>query len=49
MIKNLSSFVQKRITGRGIENVLVTPKKIVATDSYKLIEINQAGLETKTH
>jgi DNA polymerase III sliding clamp (beta) subunit (PCNA family) len=43
MIKNISDFVSKQTLGRSIEGILVTPDKIVATDSYKLIEIKQAS------
>jgi len=39
MIKNLSAFVSSMKLGREIENVLVCPDKIVATDSFKLIEV----------
>lgn len=38
-IKNLSDFVSKEKIERAIEGVLIMPDKIVATDSYKLIEI----------
>jgi hypothetical protein len=39
MIKNLKEFLPKSKLGRSIEGVLVEKDKIVATDSFKLIEI----------
>jgi hypothetical protein len=37
-IKNLSAFTNPSTLRPAINGVLITPKKIVATDSYKLIE-----------
>lgn len=39
-VKNLSAFVSTSKMGREIEKVLVTPDKVVATDSFKLIEVS---------
>lgn len=47
MIKNLSSFVSKTRIGESISGVLITPEKIVATDSFKLIEIKyETGVDS---
>lgn len=47
MIKNLSSFVSKTGLGKSISGVLITPEKIVATDSFKLIEIKyETGVDS---
>jgi len=43
MIKNITDFISKGPVERSINGVLVTPDKIVATDSFKLIEIKQAS------
>ncbi len=42
-MKNLSDFVSKSNIRPSISGVLVTPEKIVATDSFKLIEIKRAN------
>jgi hypothetical protein len=39
MIKNITAFTAKSLTGRAIEGVRIEPERIIATDSYKLIEI----------
>lgn len=38
-IKNIAAFVAGDKPGRAINGVYIAPDKIVATDSYKLIEI----------
>lgn len=39
MIKNITAFTSTSDMGRAIEGVRIEPNRIVATDSYKLIEI----------
>ena len=39
MIKNIEAFTSKQKLGRAIDGVLIMPDKIVATDSFKLIEL----------
>lgn len=39
MIKNLSAFVSKGKFDRPIEGILITSSMVVATDSFKLIEV----------
>lgn len=39
MIKNLTDFISKQLPARGMNGVLVKPDRIVATDSFKLIEL----------
>lgn len=41
MIKNITDFTSKNAYGKCIEGVHVTPNAVVATDSFKLIEIKQ--------
>lgn len=46
MIKNIKAFISQTNLNKSIEGVLVTPTHIVATDSFKLIEIQA---ETNTN
>jgi len=39
MPKNISDFLPATTMGRAVEGVLVTPSKLVATDTFKLIEV----------
>ena len=39
MSKNITAFTDKSELGRAIEGVRIEPERIVATDSFKLIEI----------
>lgn len=39
MIKNIHKFVAKDSPKQSITGVLVTPEKIVATDSFRLVEV----------
>ena len=47
MIKNLSEFISREHLKKAVEGVLITPDKIVASDSFKLIEIESGDTGVK--